>query len=73
MYNLYIKQKIFKITDHYDVFDENQNPVYHVNQDFKLIGNTVHVEKKDKTSSFVIDRQLFSLLPKYNVKFNDSK
>ena len=30
MYELYIKQRVFKITDHYDVLDVNQNPVYHV-------------------------------------------
>ena len=30
MYELYIKQKVFKITDHYEVMDSNQNPVYRV-------------------------------------------
>ena len=45
MYELYIKQKVFKITDHYEVMDSNQNPVYRVDQDFRLVGNTVHVSR----------------------------
>lgn len=30
MYKLYIKQKVFKITDHYPIIDENENEVYYV-------------------------------------------
>lgn len=37
MYQLYIKQKVFKITDHYQI-DNNGIPRYQVDQDFKLKG-----------------------------------
>lgn len=73
MYNLYIKQKVFKITDHYEVFNENSKPVYQVDQDFKLIGNTIKVKKLDGSKSFVINREIFTLLPVYNVNFSDGK
>lgn len=38
MYQLYIKQKVFKITDHYQIIDNNGIPRYQVDQDFKLKG-----------------------------------
>jgi uncharacterized protein YxjI len=69
MKRLYIKQKVFKITDHYPVLDENQNVVYQVDQDFKLIGNTVHVSDKHGSKIFVVDKEIFTLLPKYVVNF----
>ena len=33
---LYLKQKVFKFLDHYDVYDENQNAIFTVNQKFRL-------------------------------------
>lgn len=73
MYELYIKQKVFKITDHYEVMDPNQNPVYRVDQDFKLIGNTVHVSRMDGSEAFVINRQVLTIMPKYDVEFDNGK
>ncbi|EFI42624.1 MULTISPECIES: LURP-one-related/scramblase family protein [Peptoniphilus] len=73
MHNLYVKQKVFKITDHYEVLDYNQNAVYYVDQDFKIIGNTVNVTKADGSGNFVIDREIFTLMPRYNVKFSDGR
>lgn len=73
MYNLYMKQKVFKIRDKYDIYDQQQNPIYHIDQDFKLIGNTINVIKYDGSKSFVIDRRLLTLLPKYDVNFHDGK
>lgn len=73
MYKLYAKQKIFKITDHYEIFDKNQNPIYKVDQDFKLFGNTVHVKKFDGSKYFVIDKEILTWLPKFTVEFNDGK
>lgn len=63
MKKLYIKQKVFKLTDHYPVLNENQEKVYQVDQDFKLIGNRVHVSDSQGNEIFVIDKKIFSLLP----------
>lgn len=73
MYNLYGKQKVFKLLDRYDIYDEQQNPVYHVHQDFTFLGNRVNVEKYDNTKSFVIERRILTLMPKYDVTFRDGK
>ncbi len=73
MGNLYIKQKVFKITDHYPVLDEDQRVVYQVDQDFKFIGNTVRVSDAQGREVFVIDKEVFTFLPKYTVQFHDGK
>lgn len=73
MSKLYIKQKVFKITDHYPVLDENQNALYQVDQDFKFIGNTVRVSDANGREIFVVDKEVFTLLPKYTVRFNDGR
>ena len=73
MYELYIKQKVFKITDHYNVMDANQNPVYHVDQDFRFIGNTVHVRRMDGSEAFVINRKVLTFLPRFEVLFSSGK
>ena len=73
MYELYIKQKVFKITDHYEVMDSNQNPVYRVDQDFRLVGNTVHVSRMDGSEAFVINKRVLTIMPKYDVDFSNGK
>lgn len=73
MIKLFIKQKVFKITDHYPVLDENQNTVYQVDQDFKFIGNTVRVSDANGTELFIVDKEVFTFLPRYVVRFNDGR
>lgn len=73
MYKLYIKQKVFKITDHYPIIDENENEVYYVDQDFKLLGNTVHIQKIETGENIVVNREVLTLLPRYTVSFPDGK
>lgn len=73
MYTLYIKQRVFKITDHYEVFDENKVVKYYVDQDFTFIGNRVNVSKADKSLCFVIEKVFLTLLPQYTVSFADGK
>lgn len=73
MEKLYIKQKVFKITDHYAVIDENNNEIYYVDQDFKLIGNTVHVSDRNYNELFTINKVILTWLPKYNIEFTDGR
>lgn len=73
MKKLYIKEKVFKITDHYQVFNECQEPLYQVDQDFKFFGNTVHVSDTNGREIFVVDKVVFSFLPRYNIKFSDGR
>lgn len=71
MRKLYIKQKIFKIVDKYYIKDENENDVYYVEQDFKLIGHTVNMYDMKGNKLFVLDREIFNLLPRYRLYLND--
>lgn len=73
MYKLYIKQKVFKITDHYPVLNEEGEAVYQVDQDFTLIGNRITVTKNDGSHSFVLEKKLLTFMPQYTVVFNDGK
>ncbi len=73
MYELYIQQKIFKITDHYDVWDANRNPIYHVDQDFRLIGNTVHLSRLDGSPVFTINREVLTFMPRFRLDFASGK
>lgn len=73
MYKLFIEQKVFKITDHYEVIDQNDRPVYQVDQDFKFLGNTVNVKKIDGSKSFYLDRRILTWFPTYDVVFDDGK
>jgi len=69
MRELYIKQKVFKITDHYPVMDQNGDLVYQVDQDFKLIGNKVRVSNAEGVEIFVVDKEILTFLPRYQISF----
>lgn len=71
MRRLYIQQKVFKITDHYPITDEAGNAVYQVDQDFQLIGKTVHVTDPSGRHLFTIKRELFTFLPRFVIEFAD--
>lgn len=71
MRELYLKQKVFKITDHYPILDKNQQVVYKVDQDFRLIGNTVHVSRANGERIFTINKKVIALLPQFTVDFTD--
>lgn len=73
MKKLYIKQKFFKITDHYPILDENREPIYYVDQDFTFVGLVVHVSDKDHREIFTIEKELFHLLPEFVITFADGK
>lgn len=73
MKTLYIKQKVFKITDHYPVLDDQQNAVYQVDQDLKFLGNTVHVSDANGRELFVVDKEIFTFTPRFVVRFSDGR
>lgn len=73
MKNYYFKEKFFKITDHYPILDDDENEVYYVDQDFKLIGYKARISDKNKNPIIEIDKEIFSLLQKFNANFSDGK
>lgn len=70
---LYLKQKVFKFLDHYDVYDEEQNVIFTVNQKFRFLGFHADVIAKEGFSSFEIDKEVFKFLPKYILTFEDGE
>ena len=68
---LYLKQKVFKFLDHYDVYDENQNAIFTVNQKFKFLGFHADVTARGDYQSFEIDKEIITFLPKYVLTFEN--
>ena len=73
MKNYYFKENLFKITDHYPILDDDGREVYYVDQDFTLIGYDVKISAIDGNEILKIEKELFSLLQKFNVNFSDGK
>ena len=71
MKKLYFKEKFFKITDHYPILDENGRESYYIDQDFTFLGYRSRVTDKDGREILSIDRQLFHLLPRYDISLGD--
>ncbi|NLC96036.1 MAG: hypothetical protein GX675_00485 [Erysipelotrichaceae bacterium] len=71
MKKLYFKQKIIKITDHYEVYNENQEIEYYVDQDFKFIGFSVNVTDAKRDYVFNIEKEILSIFPKFYINFRD--
>ena len=73
MKNYYFKENLFKITDHYPILDDDGREVYYVDQDFTLIGYDVKISDIDGNEILKIEKEVFSLLQKFNVNFSDGK
>ncbi len=68
---LRIRQRVFAMTDTYDVFDENGEARYYVREEFFSFGHQIHVYDK-RTDSEVggIFQRLFSLRPRFDIEVN---
>lgn len=70
---LYIKQKIFKLTDHYPILDDAGVPHYQVDQDFTWLGHRVHVTRPNGAPVFTIEQELLRFMPRYVISFADGR
>ena len=68
---LYLKQKIFSIKDKYNIFDVNENLVYHVVSEFFTIGAKLHLYNKHEQEEYYIKRRITFFLAKYEIYKND--
>lgn len=73
MRKLYAKQKIFKMTDHYPITDEQGQMVYHVDQPFKLFQFQIDVTYPDGEHCMHIQKEMFTWLPRYQCTFADGR
>lgn len=73
MKNYYFKENLFKITDHYPILDDDGREVYYVDQDFTFFGYDVKISDKNENPILKIEKEVFSLLQKFNVTFYDNR
>lgn len=71
MKKYYFKEKFFKLTDKYPIFDENGNEVYFFDQDFKFVGYKAKLKDMDGNILFDISKKVLSFLQTYYVDFYD--
>lgn len=73
MKKLYLEQKIFKIEDHYQIFDENEDPVYNVDEEFRFLKKYFEITNNKTGEVTTIEKQISFFLPEYNVTFPNKK
>jgi uncharacterized protein YxjI len=69
--NLYLKQKIFSFKDKYNIYDENENLVYHVDSELFTIGGKFHLYNANQEEEFFIKKKITFMLAKYEIYKNE--
>jgi len=64
---LYIKQRVFSLTDRYDIYDEYGNPYFHVTSEFLTLTAKLHLCDLAGNELYFINRRLTFLLAKYEI------
>ena len=64
---LYIKQKIFSLTDKYNIYDELENPVFLVRREFLSFGAKFHVCDTNENELYFISQKLMTFLAEYHI------
>lgn len=64
---LYIKQKVFTLKDKYDVFNELEEPVYHVEGELFSWGAKIHLYDLGGNELYYIRQKVLTFMPEYAV------
>lgn len=67
---LMINQRVFSLTDTYDVYDESETPKYFVKSEFLSIGHNIHVYDTNNNEVGAIHQRLLAFLPKFEIEIN---
>jgi len=67
---LMIKQRVFSLTDTYDVYDESETPKYFVKSQFLSIGHNIRVYDRNNNEVGAIHQKLLTFLPKFEIEIN---
>ena len=65
--NLYIKQKIFSLTDRYNVYDEKENLYFDVDSEFLAMTSKLHLMDLGGNELFFIHRKFTFLMAEYEI------
>lgn len=70
--NLYIKQKLFSLGDKYDIYDENQYPMYHAWGEVFTIGNKIHLCDTQEQEVMFLKQRVLTFLPAFEIYKGDN-
>ncbi|MDO5018341.1 MAG: LURP-one-related family protein [Lagierella massiliensis] len=73
MRKLYIKQEIFKIEDHYSIFDEHENEVYKVDEIFRFFDKHYEITNLQTGDIIKVDKVFPVFLPQFEITFPNGK
>ena len=61
----YIKQKVFSLKDNFNVYDQNEQPVYTVEGQFFSLKNKLTLKDANGNNLLYSEKKIFSLRPTY--------
>lgn len=64
---LYIKQRVFSFGDKYNVFNEQEQPIFAVQGQIFSFGAKIHVYDLAGNELYYIEQKLFRFLPEYHI------
>lgn len=67
----YITEKAFSFSDKIEITDQQQNTIYYIKGDVISFGRKLHMYDQSDNEICYIHRELFHLMPKYIIEFND--
>lgn len=62
-----MKQRVFSLGDKYDVYDEHQEPIYHVQGEIFSWGAKIHLYDLSGKELYYIKQKVLTFLPEYAV------
>ncbi|WP_416148542.1 LURP-one-related/scramblase family protein [Salipaludibacillus sp. HK11] len=70
MKQLYIKQKVFSLSEKFTIKDQQENDVYYVEGSFLKIPKTFSIMNTTRDEVALVTKKVFSFLPKFFVEVN---
>ena len=70
MKQLYIKQKVFSLSEKFTVKDQQERNVYYVEGSFMKVPKTFSIMNTNREEVALITKKMFSFLPKFSVEVN---
>ena len=70
MKELYVKQKVFSLSERFTIKDQQENDVYYVEGSFLKIPKTFSIMNTTRDEVGLVTKKVFSFLPKFFVEVN---
>ncbi len=70
---MYVQQKVFRFADEFEVYGEDQQPLYYVYGKLFSFGKQLRVTDENKLDVGFVKQELFSLLPRYTFYIDEQE